>query len=218
MEHAVTLFVGTFTTLLAIINPLEAIPVFLQLTAGQEDRVRFEVARLSCLYGLLLLIFFLVFGNLVLWVFSIPLSMVRVVGGIILIRLGFELFAPSPSGGIMPSSGPESTEKPVDLAFVPLAMPIMVGPGAIATVLGMSSLVEHPGRGVIASVVLAIVATMLVTYLSLVYARKIHGWIGPKGVDAATRIVGFFVASMGMGLVFHGVMEAVRNYQTVTTG
>jgi multiple antibiotic resistance protein len=215
MEHAVTLFVGTFTTLLAIINPLEAIPVFLQLTEGREDSVRLEVARLSCLYGMLLLIFFLVFGNLVLWIFEIPLSMVRVVGGIILIRLGFELFAPSTSGGMIPGSGKESTDKPVDVAFVPLAMPIMVGPGAIATILGMSSLVEHPGNAVIAAVVLAIVATMLVTFLSLVYARKIRSWIGPKGVDAATRIIGFFVASMGMGLVFHGVVQALQQYGVV---
>jgi multiple antibiotic resistance protein len=215
MEHAVTLFVGTFTTLLAIINPLEAIPVFLQLTAGREDRLRLEAARLSCLYGMLLLIFFLVFGNMVLWIFAIPLSMIRIVGGIILMRLGFELFAPSPSGGIVPASGGPSDENPVDFAFVPLAMPIMVGPGAIATVLGMSSLVEHPGNAVIAAVVLAIVATMFVTYVSLVYARKIHSWIGTKGVDAATRIVGFFVASMGMGLVFHGVVQALQQYGVV---
>ena len=136
--------------------------------------------------------------------------MVRIVGGVILIRLGFELFAPSPSGGLIPSSGKESADKPLDIAFVPMAMPIMVGPGAIATVLGMSSLVEHPGSGIIASIVLAIVATMFLTYLSLVYARKIQNRIGPKGVDAATRIVGFFVASMGMGLVFHGVVEALH--------
>lgn len=217
MEHAATLFVGTFTTLLAIINPLEAIPVFLQLTEGREDGARLEVARLSCLYGTLLLVFFLVFGNFVLWIFSIPLSMVRVVGGIILMRLGFELFAPSQSGGMIPGSGTESTEKAVDVAFVPLAMPIMVGPGAIAAVLGMSSLVEHPGHAIIASVVVAIVATMLITYLSLVYASKIQGWIGPKGVDAATRIVGFFVASMGMGLVFHGVVQALQQYGIVHT-
>jgi MarC family membrane protein len=161
--------------------------------------------------------FFLVFGNLVLWIFSIPLSMIRVVGGIILMRLGFELFAPSPTGGMIPRSGPDSNEESLDVAFVPLAMPVMVGPGAIATVLGMSSLVEHPGHAVIASVVLAIVATMLVTYTSLVYARKIYGWIGPKGVDAATRIVGFFVASMGMGLVFHGVVQALQHYGIVHT-
>ena len=53
---------------------------------------------------------------------------------------------------------------------------------------------------------------MFVTDLSLVYAKKIHGWIGPKGVDAATRIVGFFVASVGMGVVFHAVVNALRQY------
>lgn len=217
MEHAVKLFVGTFTTLLAIVNPLEAIPIFLQLTEDTEDRVGIQVARRSCFYGTLLLLFFLVFGNLVLWIFSIPMSMIRIVGGIILVRLGFELFSPSPSGGMIPSVGSESAPQPLDLAFVPLALPIMVGPGAIATVLGMSSLVEHPGDGILTSVVLAILATMFVTYVSLAYARKIHDLIGPKGVDAATRIVGFFVAAMGTGLVFHGVVEALQQYGVIHT-
>lgn len=210
MEHAVKLFVGTFTTLIAIINPFEAIPVFLQLTSGREDSVRLQVARQSCLYGALLLIFFLVFGNLVLWIFDLPLSMVRIVGGIILTRLGFELFSPSPSGGMLPASGPDALDKPLDVAFVPMAMPIMVGPGAIATVLGMSSLVDHPGHAIITAIVLAIVCTMFITYLSLLYAGKIYGLIGAKGVDAATRIVGFFVAAMGVGLVFHGITEAFQ--------
>ena len=53
---------------------------------------------------------------------------------------------------------------------------------------------------------------MLVTYLFLAYAKKILGRIGPLGVDAATRIVGFFVSAMGMGLIFHGLVEAIRQY------
>lgn len=210
MEHAVKLFVGTFTTLMAVVNPLEAIPVFLQLTGDNEAGVQQRVARLSCWYGTALLLFFLVFGNLVLWVFEIPLSMVRVVGGIVLLKLGFELFAPSPSGGMIPSAGPDQIKDPADLAFVPMAIPIMVGPGAIATILGMSSLVEHPGHLVVTSVALATLATMLVTYMSLIHANKIRSWIGPRGVDAATRIVGFFISAMGMGLMFHGVIEALR--------
>ena len=50
------------------------------------------------------------------------------------------------------------------------------------------------------------------TYLFLAYADTILGRIGPRGIDAATRIVGFFVAAMGMGLIFHGVTEAIRTY------
>ena len=142
-----TLWFGTFTTLLAVINPLEAIPVFLQLTDGQSKEVHRQTARRSCIYAAILLFFFLLFGNLVLRVFGIPLSMVRMVGGIILMRIGFEMFSPSPAGGILPAREDGSTGRDADIAFVPMAMPIMVGPGAIATVLGMASLVKHPKSG-----------------------------------------------------------------------
>jgi multiple antibiotic resistance protein len=62
--------------------------------------------------------------------------MVRIVGGIILVKIGFELFSPSSKGGIVSGGG---SAQDANIAFVPLAMPIMFGPGAIATILGMSS-------------------------------------------------------------------------------
>jgi len=212
MSHEVTVFVGMFTTLLAIINPLEALPVYLKLLEGKSDEEHSRVARLSCFYVLLLAFFFLIFGKLIMWIFGVPLSMVRIVGGIILMRIGFELFSPSPSGGSDTVSG--SVQGGEDVAFVPLAMPIMFGPGAIATILGMASLVKHSQFKVISAVAMgvAIVATMVVTHLCLAYAKKILRRIGPKEIDAATRIVGFFVSTMGMGLIFHGVVEAIQTY------
>ena len=83
MEKPLTLFIGTFTTLLAVINPLEALPIYLELLQGQDDRIHRRVARRACLYATLLMFFFLVFGTLTLTLFSVPLSMVRIVGGII---------------------------------------------------------------------------------------------------------------------------------------
>jgi multiple antibiotic resistance protein len=214
MSQELTLFVGMFTTLLAIINPLEALPVFLKLLEGKDAAEHGRVARLSCFYALLLAFFFLFFGHLILWVFGVPLSMVRIVGGIILMRIGFDLFSPSSSGASLGSVASGSGDKEEDVAFVPLAMPIMFGPGAIATILGMTSTVKH-SEFVFASAVaicLAIVATMYVTYLFLAYAKPVSRRLGPRGIDAATRIVGFFVASMGMGLIFHGVVEAIQTY------
>jgi len=212
MSHEVTLFVGMFTTLLAIINPLEALPVYLKLLQGKSDEEHSRVARRSCFYVLLLAFFFLIFGKLILWIFGVPLSMVRIVGGIILMRIGFSLFSPD-SSGASGATGSSSGDNE-DVAFVPLAMPIMFGPGAIATILGMASLVKQSEFEVVSAVAMgvAIAATMLVTYLCLAYAKKVLRRIGPKGIDAATRIVGFFVASMGMGLIFHGVVEAVQTY------
>jgi multiple antibiotic resistance protein len=158
--------------------------------------------------------FFLLFGTLILRIFGVPLSMVRIVGGIILVRLGFALFSPSSPGASMIGTAGGPAKKADDVAFVPLAMPLMFGPGAIATILGMTSLVKQSESELesFVGISVAIVATMVVTYLCLAYARNVVGRIGPKGIDAATRLVGFFVSTMGMGLVFHGVIEALKFY------
>ncbi|HUK42221.1 MAG TPA: MarC family protein [Candidatus Acidoferrales bacterium] len=218
MRQEVTLFVGMFTTLLAIINPLEALPVFLKLLEGKSEEEHLRVARRSCFYAMLLAFFFLFFGKLILWVFGVPLSMVRIVGGIILMRIGFDLFSPSPSSASLTSAGSAGADE--DVSFVPLAMPIMFGPGAIATILGMVSLVKHSEFELVSAtaVCVAIVATMFVTYLCLASAKTVLSRIGPRGIDAVTRIVGFFVSTMGMGLIFHGVIEAIQTYGTTAAG
>jgi len=164
MNQDATLFVRTFTTLLAIINPLESLPVFLRLLQGKDQRAHRLVAWRACTYATLLLFFFLIFGTLLLEIFEVPLSMVRIVGGIILMRIGFSLFMPSAAAASSIADSPGGASG--DVAFVPLAMPLMFGPGAIATVLGMASLVRHPLAQILplAAITLAILATMGTTY------------------------------------------------------
>ena len=207
MGRELSLFIGTFTTLLAIINPLEVMPVYLKLLEDKDVQKHRQVARQACLYALLLSLFFLIFGTLILRLFGVPLSMVRIVGGIILMKIGFELFSSSPSGGSMIPVG--GAEENANIAFVPLAMPLMCGPGAIATILGMTSKIKQSSTELasFAAIVAAIVATMLVTYLCLVYAGKLSEKLGATGIDAITRIVGFFVSAMGVALIFDGVMR-----------
>jgi multiple antibiotic resistance protein len=209
MGRELSLFAGTFTTLLAIINPLEVLPVYLELLAGKDDATHRAVARKACVYALLLCLFFLIFGAFILKLFGVPLAMVRIVGGIILMRIGFSLFMPQKSGGGLDLSGGGAD---ADIAFVPLAMPLMVGPGAIATIIGITATIKESSTEILSFIAIAgaILATMLVTYLCLANARKLTERIGPMGIDAATRIVGFFVSAIGVGLIFDGVIEALE--------
>jgi len=133
-----------------------------------------------------------------------------------------------PKGGETPVSGEnhDPSADPLggnlhdagDIAFVRLALPIMVGPGAIATILGLASMVKQSDLQLeaVVAISMAILLTMLLTYLALAYARVLLGRIGPRGIDAATRIVGFFVTCMGMGLIFHGAVEAPQSYGVIT--
>lgn len=100
--------------------------------------------------------------------------------------------------------GQGTTSQPTadqDVAFVPLAMPIMVGPGAIATILGMESLAKRAASEVAAFIAIsaAICATMLATYLVLLAAKIVLSRVGPWGIDAATRIVGFLFPPWAWG-------------------
>jgi multiple antibiotic resistance protein len=159
MGHELSLFVGTFATLLAIINPLEVLPVYLKMLEGKGAATHRQVAWKACLYALLLSLFFLIFGTLILRLFGVPLSMVRIVGGIILMKIGFELFSPSTSGGVIPAGG---ADQGANIAFVPLAMPLMCGPGAIATSLGMTATIKQSSAesASFVAIVAAIFATM----------------------------------------------------------
>jgi multiple antibiotic resistance protein len=71
---------------------------------------------------------------------------------------------------------------------------------------------SEQGLEPIAATCLAIIATMFTVYLSLAYSKKILAKIGPSGIDAATRITGFFVSAMGMGLILNGLVEFLRPY------
>ncbi|HVP99274.1 MAG TPA: MarC family protein [Roseiarcus sp.] len=209
MHRNVSLFVGTFTTLLAIINPLEVLPVYLQLLLGKDAAAHRAVALKSCSYALLLCFFFLIFGALMLRIFGVPLAMVRVVGGIILMKIGFELFTPERGKGV---AGADASDPDANIAFVPLAMPLMFGPGAIATIIGMTATVRQSGDEIVSFAVIAaaIVLTMFVTYLCLAYADRLAKFMGPMGIDATTRVVGFFVSAIGVGLIFDGVIEGLE--------
>src|SRR6476660_699495 len=117
MSRELTLFIGRSTTLLAIINPFEVLPVYLKFLQGKDVAAHRQVAWKACTYALFLSLFFLIFGTLMLRLFGVPLAMVRIVGGIILVKIGFELFSPSSSGGIVKAA---AAKRNANIAFVPL--------------------------------------------------------------------------------------------------
>ncbi|GLI93242.1 UPF0056 inner membrane protein [Methylocystis echinoides] len=204
------LFLTSFTTLLAVINPLEVLPVFLSITHDKDESARRRVAIRAAVYTAALILFFLFFGAAVLKIFGVSLHMVRIAGGIVLTRIGFELFTPSRSGeSSFLDPGPDA-----NIAFMPLAMPLMFGPGVIATVLGMMATIEKSDHelAAYAAILGAAGLAVLVTLLCLVFAGRLVKWLGRTGIDAVTRIVGFFVSAMGVSLVFDGVMGALITY------
>src|SRR3954452_16365555 len=127
---AVALTIGA---LLPIMNPFSTAPLFLSLTVGMDPARRNREALLACIYAFAILVVFLLLGSAIIDFFGISVPGVRVAGGLIVSTIGFRmLFSQPPPAQV---AGEGVAEEPPDIAFTPLAMPSLAGPGSISVVL-----------------------------------------------------------------------------------
>ncbi len=198
-----TTVLATLTGLLPIVNPFGTAAVFLALTGRMSDTERQRQATLACLYATGVLLVFLFAGALIMNFFGISIPALRVAGGLIVARVGFSMLAPMADGG------PDAPAPRLDIAFTPLALPMLSGPGSISVTIGMAagadSLLD------LLAIVAGIVLVMLVSWAILRSARAVKRILGEQGIDAMTRIMGFLLVCIGVQFVGIGVIEVVTD-------
>ena len=195
--------------LLPIANPFSTAPVFLTLTGGFSTEERARLARLTCFYMAGILLAFFLAGTLIMNFFGITIEGVRVAGGLILAYLGFRMLFP-PAEVADSASTQTRLRSPNSLAFTPLAMPLLSGPGSIAVIIGMSAqIADEPEQlqRVLAHVpvVLGILITTAICWAVLRASPRVVKFLGDDGIDALTRIMGFFLICIAVQFVEAGV-------------
>jgi len=202
--HLWAIFLGTFIGLLPIINPLAAAPTFLAITEGDSDGRRREQARKGCLYMVGILVSFLIGGTFIMNFFGISIPGLRIAGGILMTGIGLGMLTTQHSAAKPDAEEREAARRKVDISFSPLAMPMLSGPGSIAVTLGFTSLATAWTDYI--AIIAGIVSVALLTYLVLRLAGKIVGFIGPVGLNAMTKIMGFLIMCIGVQFVVNGVL------------
>ena len=149
-----------------------------------------------------ILLTFMWLGAVIIEFFGISIPAIRVAGGMIIMRVGFGMLSPSDSEEISDEAKQESKRK-TDIAFTPLAMPSLSGPGSISVVISMAAGSDNlPGYLAISVGILAVV---LVAFLSMRSAPLISKALGVTGLDALTRIMGFILVCIAFQFVFDGI-------------
>ncbi len=202
--HLWGIYLGTLIGLLPIINPLSAGPTFLAITEGDSDERRREQALKGCLYMVAILVSFLIGGTFIMKFFGISIPGLRIAGGILLTGIGMSMLATKKVSVETDAEHQEAARRKVDISFSPLAMPMLSGPGSIAVTLGFTSL----ATGVLdyMAIIAGIVTVALITYTVLRVSGRLVGFIGPVGVNAMTKIMGFLIMSMGVQFVVNGAL------------
>lgn len=199
----------TLITLLPIINPVSTAILFLGISSHLSKEERNHQITLACIYMTGILVVFLLAGHFIMVLFGISIPGIRIAGGMVIGFLGFRMLFPSEEN-ITQGGKQEALEKR-NISFSPLAMPSLSGPGAIATVITMSSSIDgrHGYDKVVAfaGVILAIVITAIVSWLVLRSADFVRKLLGVNGVDSLSRIMGFLLVCIGIQFVINGIKD-----------
>ncbi len=201
--HLWSIFLGTVVGLLPLINPLAAAPTFLAITEGDSEARRREQALKGCLYMVGILVSFLIGGTFIMNFFGISIPGLRIAGGIMLAGIGMNMLATHRSSDNEKEER-EAARKKVDVSFSPLAMPMLSGPGSIAVTLGFTSLATGPVDYI--AIIAGILVVAVITWVTLRLSGRIVTLIGPVGVSAMTKIMGFLIMCIGVQFVVNGIL------------
>ena len=140
VSHFWELILGTIIALLPLINPLAAAPTFLAITEGLTAERRHQQLRMACIYMVTILVSFLIGGTFIMGFFGISIPGLRIAGGLLVAGIGSGMLVAAPRDPAQQNRETEAARAKRDIAFSPLAMPMLSGPGAIAVTLGFTSL------------------------------------------------------------------------------
>ena len=199
---------GTIVTLLPIANPFSTAPVFASMTSRYGRDERNQQARLAAIYMTVVLLVTLFIGALVMTFFGIGMPALRIAGGLLIARVGFSMVNPE-SPSLVSDEGKSEALYKEDIAFTPIAMPLLSGPGSMAATLSMTSVAG--GLQDYTAVAIGIVIVALVSWQVLRSSTRVAEYLGITGMNALTRIMGFLLICIGIEFIFTGFFEGLTD-------
>jgi MarC family membrane protein len=193
--------ISAFVTLLVIIDPFGLTPLFVALTQGMSARARRAIAVRACITAAGLLTLFAAFGETVLGFVGISMAAFRVAGGALLFLTALDMLFERRAKRREDQTG---DDRP-DPSVFPLAIPLIAGPGSIASIILLSG--QSPGLeglGVVVAVMLAVLCVVLVMFL---LSGLLERLLGKTGINVVTRLLGMLLAALAVQFILDGLRE-----------
>ena len=212
MSDALRFGTLAFTSLLAIVNPIGAVPMYVALTAPYAPAQRAAALRRGILTAFLVMLVFTVLGSLILRFFGITTPAFQIAGGILFFGIGWDMLQARRSRTKTTEEEEIAGAAKEDVGIIPLGIPGLAGPGAITTVIALQSQAVTVGeRG---SIYVAIVLVSLLSWIVLAAAPFVTRRMSATGMNVFTRLMGLLVMVVGAQFVINGVSTVVTGWIT----
>ncbi|WP_397541416.1 MarC family protein [Roseovarius salis] len=196
--------VTAFVTMVVIIDPLGMTPLFVALTQGMTTARRRAIAIRACVASAVILALFAAFGEAVLGFIGISMPAFRIAGGLLLFLTALDMLFERRTKRREGTAGQaEAEDDDDDPSIFPLAIPLIAGPGAIASVILLSG--QRPGLEGLAWVVGVTLAVLLMVFVLFLTAGLLERAVGRTGINVVTRLLGMLLAALAVQFVLDGL-------------
>ena len=198
--------ITAFTTLFIIIDPPGLAPLFLALTQGMTPGQRRAIGLRACIIAFVLMLVFLFLGETVLTFVGISMPAFRIAGGILLFLTALEMLFQKRQARRKDNADEGAAEHHDDPSVFPLALPLIVGPGAITTVI----LFAGQARAAVdyAAITGVMLAVLGIVFLSFLASGVIERALGRTGINIVTRVLGMLLAALAIQFVLDGIRQS----------
>lgn len=206
--HYLTVFIG----FLAMLNPLGILPIFIGMVDDLDDKTARWMAFRASFSAFIIIASFCVFGHLIFRIFGITIPAFQIAGGIIVFFIGYHMLNGEESNiRIQKELKPEELKQALsNIAVTPLGMPLLAGPGTIATAMNFVGSDKSVTNVIVVILLFALIC--LLTYLLFLSAKKIAGVMGEGLIKIITRVMGLILTVIAVQMLIIGIIGAVKLY------
>lgn len=197
-------YIKFFVALAVIVNPVSALPLFVSMTANNSKVEKQQIARVASISVAVVLLLAALLGQPILELFGITIASFKVGGALLILLMAIAMMHASPNRQRQtPEEAREAQEKE-NIAVVPLAIPLLAGPGAISTTIVYAT--EHASVVHLGMIMFCCLLVAFGTWLTLRLATPVSTWLGETGVNIATRLMGLLLAAVAVEIFTSGLV------------
>ncbi|WP_051927382.1 MarC family protein [Ruegeria halocynthiae] len=209
-------FLKFLAALLAIFNPLYGIPIFLSMTEGYSPPERKRVALTVTATIVIVALIAVLIGEEILAVFGIDIPSFRIAGGLIILGVGMAMLNSSDRPQGDQQAVVEGEKKKNNIAVVPLAIPLTIGPGTIATTIVFAHTLSDGAE--IVTLGSAVLIACAIVGIGLLFADPISRFFGPTMINVITRVMAIILVAVAVEMVLTGAFHAIDAHYPGLTG
>lgn len=205
-QDLISLTLFTISSLLIVVNPVGAMLVYHSLTREMDEQARHQVAAHACRLSAIVLLFFTLFGSGLLLLFGITIDAFTIAGGVLLFGIGMEMVYARVSRAQMISTDKNDCVDAEEVSSMPLAFPMISGPGTITTVIVLSKDANLMNDQVHLGIIIgSVIATMILTYILMLSADRFTHYISQREYRVINRLMGILLMAIAVQFIINAM-------------